>query len=189
VNAINGNAINRPGTIGYKSNFFSPGNQTFYQDLNIEVDKKFSKRWKGIFTYLNQIYNKEVIEGHATDYGLVHANIGVADITCNLNYTYSIRAEFQGLWTKQDKGNWTALLVEFTIAPKWFFSVQDQWNYGNANKDQQLHYYLVSLGYTYNTSRISFSYGRQREGILCVGGVCRYVPAASGLTLTVNSSF
>jgi len=189
VSSINGMALNRAGTTGYKTNFFSPGKEVYYQDLNIEIDKKFSKRWKGIFTYLNQVYNKEVVEGHATDYGLVHANIGIADITCNLTHIYSLRAEFQGLWTKQDKGNWSACLFEFTIAPKWFFSVQDQWNYGNPDKQQQLHYYLVSAGYTYNTSRISLSYGRQREGILCVGGVCRYVPAASGLTLTVNSSF
>lgn len=189
VSSINGMALNRAGTTGYKTNFFSPGKEVYYQDLNIEINKKFSKRWKGIFTYLSQVYNKEVVEGHATDYGLVHANIGIADITCNLTHIYSLRAEFQGLWTKQDKGNWAAGLLEFTIAPKWFFSVQNQWNYGNSDKQQQLHYYLVSAGYTYNTSRISLSYGRQREGILCVGGVCRYVPAASGLTLTVNSSF
>jgi hypothetical protein len=123
------------------------------------------------------------------EYGLVRSNIGIADITCNLTNKYSLRAEIQGLWTKQDKGNWAAALLEFTIAPQWFFSVQDQWNYGNKDKTQQLHYYLISAGYTYNTSRISLSYGRQREGILCVGGVCRYVPAATGLTLTVNSSF
>ena len=189
ISSINGMALNRAGTTGYKTNFFSPGKVVYYQDLNIEIDKKFSKRWKGIFMYLNQVYNKEVVEGHATDYGLIHANIGIADITCNLTHIYSLRAELQGLWTKQDKGNWAACLLEFTIAPKWFFSVQDQWNYGNVDKQQQLHYYLVSVGYTYNTSRISLSYGRQRQGILCVGGVCRYVPAASGLTLTVNSSF
>ena len=80
-------------------------------------------------------------------------------------------------------------MLEFTISPKWFFSVQDQWNYGNEDSNLQLHYYLVSAGYTYNTSRVFLSYGRQREGILCVGGVCRYVPAASGFTLTVTSSF
>ena len=62
-------------------------------------------------------------------------------------------------------------------------------NYGNDISSQRLHYYLLSAGYTYNTSRIALSYGRQREGILCVGGVCRYVPAASGVTLTVTSSF
>ena len=189
VNSINGMALNRPGTIGYKSDFFTPGKQVYYQDFNVEIDKKFSKKWKGIFTYLSQVYNMEVIQGHATDYGLIHSNIGVADLTYNITYVYSIRAELQGLWTIQDKGNWTAGLIEFTIAPKWFFSVQDQWNYGNADIQQQLHYFLVSAGYTYNTARISLSYGRQRAGILCVGGVCRYVPAATGLSLTINSSF
>lgn len=189
VSSINGMALNRTGTIGYTTDFFNPGKQVYYQDFNIEVDKKFSKRWKGIFTYLSQVYNMEVIQGHATDYGLIHSNIGVADITCNITYVYSLRAEIQGLWTAQDKGSWLAGLLEFTISPKWFFSVQDQWNYGNPDVNQRLHYYLVSAGYTYNTSRISLSYGRQRAGILCVGGVCRYVPAASGLTLTVTSSF
>ncbi|HML86108.1 MAG TPA: DUF6029 family protein [Bacteroidales bacterium] len=33
------------------------------------------------------------------------------------------------------------------------------------------------------------SYGRQREGLLCVGGVCRQVPAATGFTLTLTTSF
>jgi hypothetical protein len=189
VSSINGMALSRPGTIGYKSNFFTPGNTVYYQDFNIEVDKKFSKQWKGIFTYLSQVYNMEVIQGHATDYGLIHSNIGVADLTYNITYVYSIRAELQGLWTIQDKGNWAAGLIEFTIAPKWFFSVQDQWNFGNPDVNQQIHYFLFNAGYTYNTSRISLSYGRQRAGILCVGGVCRYVPAASGFTLTINSSF
>lgn len=188
VNSAGQMAINRSGTLGYKSNFFSPGKQVYYQDFNIEVDKKFNQRVKGIFTFLSQVYNKEVIEGHATDYGLVHASIGIADLTYNITHTHSIRLELQGLWTKQDKGDWAAALLEFTIAPKWFMSVMDQWNYGNANTQQRLHYYLLSAGYTYNTTRISLSYGRQREGILCVGGVCRYVPAASGVTLTVNSS-
>jgi len=33
------------------------------------------------------------------------------------------------------------------------------------------------------------NYGRQRAGIFCVGGVCRQVPAANGLTLSVTSTF
>jgi len=101
----------------------------------------------------------------------------------------SLRGELQGLWTKEDKGNWVAGLLELTISPKWFVSAMDQWNYGNPVNSQRLHYYLFSAGFIYNTTRISLSYGRQREGILCVGGVCRYVPASSGLMLTVTSSF
>ena len=33
------------------------------------------------------------------------------------------------------------------------------------------------------------SYGKQREGIICVGGVCRQVPAANGFSVTITSSF
>ena len=181
--------IDEPGTLGHKTHLFKMGNIVYYQDFNVEVTKKFSKQWKGIFTYLNQTYNKNVIEGDVNEYPDVYANIGVADVTYNITRRYSIRAELEGLWTRQDKGNWTAGLVEFTISPYWFFSVQDQWNYGNSDPGQRIHYFLVNAGYTYNTARISLSYGRQRAGLLCVGGVCRYVPAASGATLTITSSF
>ena len=181
--------MNESGTLGYKTNFFIPGKDLYYQDLNFDITSKFSKKWKGILTLLQQIYNKDVVEGHLNEYGLVHAFISISDVTWNITTKYSLRGELQGLWSKQDKGNWLAGLLELTISPTWFFSIQDQWNYGNTEKNQQLHYYLISAGYTYNTSRIALSYGRQREGILCVGGVCRYVPAASGLTLTLTSSF
>ena len=165
------------------------GNTVYYQDFNVEVTKKFSKKWLGIFSYLNQTYNKDIIEGHVNEYGDVYANIGIADVTYNITTKHSIRAELEGLWTKQDNGNWAAGLLEYTISPAWFFSVQDQWNYGNSASNLRIHYFLVNAGYTYHTTRISLSYGRQRAGLLCVGGVCRYVPAASGATLTITSSF
>lgn len=181
--------LDASGTLGHKTHFFQMGNTIYYQDFNIEITKKFLKKWTGIFSYLNQTYNKDVIEGHLNEYGDVYANIGVADVTYNINRKYSLRGELEGLWTKQDKGNWLAGLLEFTISPEWFFSIQDQWNYGNSDANQKIHYYLVNAGFIYNTTRISLSYGRQRAGLLCVGGVCRYVPAASGATLTITSSF
>ena len=54
-------------------------------------------------------------------------------------------------------------LVEYSIAPHWFFSVQDIYNYGNPNADQKLHY--PSVVYTAGTSRFQLSYGRQQRGI------------------------
>jgi len=181
--------LDASGTLGHKVHLFKMGNTIYYQDFNVEVTKKISKKWKGIFSYLNQTYNKDIIEGHLNEYGDVYANIGVADVTYNITRKYSLRGELEGLWTKQDKGNWMAGLLEFTISPQWFFSIQDQWNYGNSDSNQRIHYFLVNAGFIYNTSRISLSYGRQRAGLLCVGGVCRYVPAASGATLTITSSF
>lgn len=195
VNGIDKKAINDTtpigelGTLGYKTSLCSVGKEVYYQDANVEITKKFGKKWKGIFTYLYQTYNKDIIEGHANDYGTVYSQIGIVDLTWNITKKHSLRWEVQGLWTKQDKGNWAAALMEYTVSPNWFISLMDQWNYGNKDTGQQLHYYLVSAGYTRKTTRVALSWGRQREGIICVGGVCRYVPATNGVTLTLTSSF
>lgn len=184
-------AIGQSGTLGYDTKFFSIGDEVYYQEASIEVTKKFSKKLKGIFTYLYQTYNKTVVEGHADyqDNSMIYSNIGIADITWSISKNYSLRGELQGLWTGQDKGNWAAALLEFTVAPHWFITVQDQWNYGNPEEALKLHYYNLSAAYNWNSTRFALSYGRQREGIICVGGVCRYVPASSGFTLTMTTSF
>jgi hypothetical protein len=182
--------IGQIGTLGYTSGFWSVGDEVYYQDANLEVSKKFGKKWKGIFTYLYQTYNKDVIESHAPgDYGTIYSQIGIADIEWKITKKHTLRWEIQGLWTKQDKGSWAAGLVELTISPSWFVSLMDQYNYGNDIASQRLNYYTLGAGYNYHSTRISVAYGRQREGIICVGGVCRYVPATNGLTLTVSSSF
>ena len=86
-------------------------------------------------------------------------------------------------------GNWVMGLLEFNIAPKWFFTVLDEYNYGNPESDMRLHYYNAGFAYVHNATRIALNYGRQREGLLCVGGVCRQVPASNGITLTITSTF
>jgi len=202
VNGIGKDALNdttpvgQPGSLGYTSSFFDISDSLYYRDFNIEVTKKFGKKWKGIFTYLNQAYNRDVVEGHKNEYGIVYSNIAIADITWRMTADYALRWEIQGLWSKKaekgyedNTGDWAASLLELTINPHWFFAVSDQWNYGNPNEAMRLHYFNVNAGYTYNTTRIAIAYGRQREGIICVGGVCRYVPASTGVTLTVTSSF
>src|SRR5690606_20211094 len=40
----------------YKSNFFEFGDELFFRDFNVEVQKKFSNKLKGTFTYLNFFY-------------------------------------------------------------------------------------------------------------------------------------
>lgn len=78
--------------------------------------------------------------------------------------------------------------VEYNT-PKWFVAVMDQYNYGNDIKDNQLHYYTLSTGYHKGATHIAVTYGRQREVIICVGGVCRHVPASNGLVLSITTSF
>ena len=91
--------------------------------------------------------------------------------------------------TKQDMGSWAAGLVEATIGSHWYVAVVDQYNYGNKLEYKQLHYLSTSAGFIKNANRIAVSYGKQRAGVFCVGGVCRVIPASSGLTLSITSSF
>ena len=78
-------------------------------------------------------------------------------------------------------------LLEYKISPHWFWSIQDLYNYGHAN--QNVHYYSISTGYNYGANRIAITYGKQRAGLFCVGGVCREVPASNGFTISLTSSF
>jgi hypothetical protein len=79
--------------------------------------------------------------------------------------------------------------MEYTYAPHWYVAALDQYNYGNKHEDQQIHYYNISTGYNDAGTRISISYGRQRAGIFCVGGVCRLVPASNGVYMSITHSF
>jgi len=180
--------IGQSGTMGWKSDFFKFGDQVFNRDLTIEIDKKFSKKFKSIFKYIYQDYDIATILGHTGDPN-VKANIAIVDLTWKITSKKSIRWELQGLWTTEDKGDWAAALVEYTISPHWFFTVADQFNYGNKHSNERIHYYTGSFGYTLKTTRFALTYGRQREGVVCVGGVCRQVPASSGFYVTISSSF
>ena len=81
------------------------------------------------------------------------------------------------------------VLAEYSVSPHWFFSMSDSYNYGNPDDAKRKHYLYGSFGYVKDANRIQLSYGKQREGILCVGGVCRNVPAMNGFTISISSSF
>jgi len=179
---------------GYSSNLFQLGERAdgtldqYFGDFNVEISRKINKTFKLRAVYQNLLYRQELLEGKP-GVGNVYANVGVLDLLAKLNRKHSIRTELQGLFTNQDNGDWATLLIEYTYAPHWFVSVMDQYNYGNKVEDEQFHFPIASVGYIKEATRITVSYGRQREGIFCVGGVCRVVPASNGLTLSVTSSF
>ena len=70
-------------------------------------------------------------------------------------------------------------------APRWSVSVSDMYNHGTT----KVHYYTASVSYTRKNTRVQLSYGRNRAGYVCSGGVCRYTPAYTGANLVVTSSF
>jgi len=195
--------ISEPGTLGYQTDFLSVGNETYFQDFGIEIDKKINKHFKLIATADWLKYNIDIIEGHPGE-PMVDAFVWVTDISYRFKRKHSIRWELSQLLTKQDQGNWVSSTLEYNFAPRWFFAIMDQYNY--VNKDgvityetepgeihetaiKKLHYFTISGGYTKGTTRVLLSWGRQREGILCVGGVCRAVPSSNGFKITITSSF
>jgi ethanolamine utilization protein EutQ (cupin superfamily) len=160
--------------------------EIYYRDASMEVRKKLSKKTKTIFTYINNYYNKGVIVGGTE---IVKSNTVIAEITQKFANKKSLRAEVQHLWTKDDHQNWAAGLAEFNFNTKLSIYATDMYNYGNDIKEDQNHYFTFGGSYTHKKSRFGLSYGRQRGGLICVGGVCRFVPAATGFTFSINTSF
>jgi hypothetical protein len=191
------------GTLGYTSPFFAVGERKFFHDFNIEIERRLSKKWKLIAQYINLYYDMEIIENHPGA-EVVKANIGFVDLSYRITSKQSIRFELQHLWDNvkrnhhieeghesvyKKRGNWAAALVEYSIGAKWFVSVGDKYNYGNPIESNRDHYFTGSVGYIKESTRITLTGGRQSEGMVCVGGVCRVVPASSGFSLSITTSF
>jgi hypothetical protein len=173
---------------GYTSDFFKPGKEVYFKDLTFELEKRFNKSLKGIFHYYYQEYNKDIMQGLA-GYGMIYSHIGVADISWKIKPKHNLRMELQTLFTKQDKGDWAMALLEYTYSPNWYFTILDMYNYGNPDTGKQLHYYSANFAYSKKGNRIQLGYGRMWEGILCIGGVCRNVPASNGFNISMTSTF
>ena len=160
------------------------------RDFNFEIRKKLSSSWSGIFTYINTIIDKGVsLGGPLGIQGDIKSNILIAETTHKLGKGKSVRIEGQHLWTDEDKQNWAGGTLEFNASRKLSFYVTDMYNYGNDIEDDQLHYYNFGGSYSKGATRLALNYGRQRGGLLCVGGVCRFVPENTGLTLNITTSF
>ena len=179
-------AIGESGTLGYTSDFFKVGDDKYFQEYSLEISKKINRKLKLIGTYLNTHYNSNFIVGYG-NYGMIKAGIWILETQYKLKPKHSLRTEFQHLKTAQHEGNWAMGLVEYTVSPHYFIAIQNLYNYGN--KINKTHYPNISAGYTKNTTRFALGYGKQREGIFCVGGVCRNVPKSNGFSLSITSSF
>ena len=169
------------GSDGYKSAFFKMG-ETFYQDINVIVDKRFTHDFSLIFMYMNQRYNMTVVEGHG---GMINSNILVADGKYKFSPKLTLRCELQYQFCDGDEGDWAFGLAELSLAPHWMFTVSDQWNCG----DTDLHYYQALVTFNLKAHRFQLGYGRTDDGFNCSGGVCRWVPASKGFKFSYNYTF
>lgn len=168
----------------YDTKFFGLGTK-YFSDYNIEIKKRLSESWLTGFYYINQYYNKKWLEGGE----VVNTNIVTGEATYNITPSKSIRFEAEHMWADADKKNWAGGTVEVNINDKYSFYVWDIYNYGNDDSSKQTHYYNVGGAYRVGATRIAANYGRQRGGLVCVGGVCRFVPESTGFSLSLSTAF
>ena len=174
-------------------------------DFNFDVERQWNKSVKTTFLYSFQRWDEEINHFDSPSAHYCRSHIFVGDVTYKINKKHSLRFEAQYLASNDYEGDWVAATVEYNFAPKFSFYVSDMWNcekmqdgtYGNYYMNLEtyemehklLHYYQVGASFTHNSLRAQLSYGRNRAGYVCSGGVCRFQPAYTGVNLSVTLSF
>ena len=174
-------------------------------DFNFDVERQWNKQLKTTFLYSFQRWDEEINHYDALHSHYCRSHIFVGDVTYKINKKHSLRFEAQYLASNDYEGDWVAATIEYNLAPKFSFYVSDMWNcekmqdgaYGNYYMNintyeydhELLHYYQVGASFTHNSLRAQLSYGRNRAGYVCSGGVCRFQPAYTGVNLALTLSF
>ena len=80
------------------------------------------------------------------------------------------------MYSEELTRDWMAASLELSSTGGWSVHVQDMYNHGSTGE----HYYEAGAGYTHGAFKADLSYGHQRAGLVCSGGVCRWQPEYTG---------
>lgn len=170
----------------YDVEFIGKGHN-YFRDINFEIKNRWSSHFNSVLTFQNVLVDKGVVLGGPIDVqGDIEASVVVAEGTVKFEGGKSLRIVGQHLWTKQDRKEWAGGVVEYVFNSSFSLYVADAWNYGGQG---EIHYYNVGGSYTKGRARLGMNYGRQRGGLICVGGVCRFVPENNGLSVNLSVNF
>ncbi len=192
--------------VPYSTKPWAMSDSLYWLDINASISRKFTPRFSAILSYYHMQLNNDVAAVTKQE-GIIRSNTVVLEALYKFKNRSSLRMEGQLMFVNRidennkivrpgtpgskptDNGDWATLLIEYTINSNWVVSVMDQWNFGNPVASKRAHHPYLTVGYVKGSTRVMASYGRQRAGMFCVGGVCRMVPASNGLTLSVTHSF
>ena len=130
---------------------------------------------------------------------------GVVESTINLWQGNSLHAILEGqrvfdskkvserndsLGIKESDGHFfnTLLTLEFTRSPRWSANVRVEWS--STDKEQGGRQVWPVVGGAYRIGRshtIRAQYGWERGGVVCTGGVCRFINPFTGFRLDISS--
>lgn len=174
-------------------------NDKLYSEINLSIDKKFSKLLKVKFEYnyqeFNQFYIYQTRDKPKGEF-LTYSNSLLSDILMRFNRFHALKIELGYLFSenglsKEIKGEkkyqnkWFSSLVEYLHSSGISIYFADQYNL-DAEKE---HYLNSGIVYNYSKLRLALSYGKNREGYTCVGGVCKYLPESNAMSLSLSYKF
>jgi len=168
----------------YNTSFLNFG-EKYFSEQSLEISKKVSKDYNYVLLFINRYYNKRLVEERS---GEVNSKVLVIDNTLKLNNKRSIKFDVQHLFNSDDDKNWFGYGVEYNFNYNFSLYYSNIKNYQNIEKGKPS-YYSTGVSYSKNTTKIIASYGKQRGGLICYGGVCRYVPEFKGISISLNTTF
>lgn len=152
-----------------------------FRDVSVKYERKWNRRLKSVL-FLNI---QESSPSHGAHRMTEVRNTAVVEATYRFTDDFSMRGELQYLYSAESTKDWCAALVETNLVSGWSFFAKDMFNHGSS----KIHYYQAGMGYGKNHYRISASFGRNREGMVCSGGVCRWQPGFTGGNLSISIVF
>ena len=165
----------------YEASLFSRGDR-YFEEYSLQVYKKLTDDFSVKVTGTQTYYDGRIIEGSTF---VLNGTAIVTDFLYELDKGRSLRLDLQHLSADADRGNWAAATLEYAFNSSLSIYASDLYNYDITD----IHYYSAGGSYTKGRSRIAVNYGRQRGGLICVGGVCRFVPENTGFTLNLSTNF
>ena len=187
------------------------GEELYFEEINLEINKKINTNVNTNIVLANQTYNKDFLEGHVPgDYGVLNSTILVGDLSYKINKSHTLRMELQTLFSNQLKdysdedcgchnyengmeepaeGDWSMALIEYTVSPNWFFTIQDMYNHGNELSEKKLHYVNVAVGYLMGANRFEIGYGKKEKVYFVLVEFAKQIPSSNGFSLNISSSF
>jgi len=153
----------------------------YYTDINLELNKKITKRWTLNAMLLYMAYNQRVLEGEGT---MVRAGAAVLENKIQITDQVALRNELQYLYTRQHEGQWFYTMLELNLWHRLTVTGEIEYNIGGGPDELKKLFYSTGLTYTQGAHRLSVAYVKTSGGYNCSGGVCRYVPQEEGVKMS-----
>ncbi len=153
-----------------------------YREIALEYAKELGENSKLRLLANYAQFNKGIVLGGLPE--IVKYQALVVDFTYKINKNLSLNTQAQHLFTRQDKGSWAMGLLDLRIKSKWSVFAIDEFNYSKNE-----HYYQLGFNLNLGSKSIGMSYGKVREGLFCVGGVCQIIPEYEGLSVNFGINF